>query len=56
MKLALLIRKNEGKLEKAIFLDFKKSSFDNYTNELALLYLDIKRLAISWGDGRVQKE
>ncbi|NSW44312.1 MAG: aldehyde dehydrogenase [Bacteroidales bacterium] len=36
------LRKNEHILEQAIYADFKKSKFDTFTNELALLYLDIR--------------
>lgn len=41
-KLERILKDNEDLLNEAIYADFKKSSFDNYTNELALLYLDIK--------------
>jgi len=37
-----VIRANEAFLMKAIDDDFKKSQFDTFTNELALLYCDIK--------------
>jgi aldehyde dehydrogenase (NAD+) len=37
-----VIKNNESLLGKAIYQDFKKSKFDTFTNELALLYLDIK--------------
>ncbi|VXC27279.1 4,4'-diaponeurosporen-aldehyde dehydrogenase [Flavobacterium sp. 9AF] len=40
-KLKQILIKNELLLEEAIYKDFKKSSFDNYTNELGLLYKDI---------------
>lgn len=40
-KLKSIIQENESLLNKAIYLDFKKSSFDNYTNELSLIYKDI---------------
>ncbi len=36
------IKKNEQKLIDAIYLDFKKSEFDTYTTELALVYTDIR--------------
>ncbi len=36
-----LIRDNEAMLNEAIYKDFGKSEFDNYSNELALLYQDI---------------
>ena len=41
-KLERLLIENEDLLNQAIYADFKKSSFDNFTNELALLYHDIK--------------
>jgi len=41
-KLYSVIKDNEKYLNKAIKDDFKKSEFDTYTNELALLYSDIK--------------
>jgi aldehyde dehydrogenase (NAD+) len=40
-KLKTLLQENEARLEKAIYEDFSKSAFDNYSNELALLYLEI---------------
>ena len=40
-KLKEVLQKNEATLDNAIYNDFKKSSFDNYTNELSLLYNDI---------------
>lgn len=40
-KLYDLLKAHEHMLHKAIFDDFRKSSFDNYTNELALVYHDI---------------
>jgi len=40
--LSQALKSYESKLEKAIYDDFKKSKFDTFTNELALLYLDIK--------------
>ena len=40
-KFMQLLKENESLLEQAIYSDFKKSAFDNYTNELALLYCDI---------------
>ena len=36
------LQKNESLLHEAIYNDFKKSEFDNYTTELSLLYKDIK--------------
>ncbi len=36
------LKKNEPLLHAAIYKDFKKSEFDNYTTELSLLYKDIK--------------
>lgn len=41
-KLGSVIRQNENFLMDEIYRDFKKSEFDTYTNELALVYLDIK--------------
>lgn len=40
-KLKTLLKQNEKLLDEAIYKDFKKSSFDNYTNELSLLYKDV---------------
>ena len=40
-KLKSLLQKNEKALDNAIYNDFKKSTFDNCTNELSLLYHDI---------------
>ena len=40
-KLKRLLKENEAILNDAIYKDFKKSAFDNYTNELALLHSDI---------------
>lgn len=40
-KLKSLLRSHEEEMMKAIDLDFKKGSFDTFTNELALVYLDI---------------
>ena len=37
------LKKNEELLYEAIYKDFKKSEFDCYTTELALLYKDIKQ-------------
>ena len=37
-----ILKSNEEMLYKAIYDDFKKSEFDTYTNELLLLYIDIK--------------
>lgn len=36
-----VLKSNETKMNDAIYADFKKSRFDTFTNELALLYLDI---------------
>lgn len=41
-KLESLIRENEDLLHEAIYKDFKKSVFENYTTEISLLYHDIK--------------
>jgi aldehyde dehydrogenase (NAD+) len=40
-RLKEVLKSNEPKMNEAIYADFKKSSFDTFTNELALLYLDI---------------
>jgi aldehyde dehydrogenase (NAD+) len=40
-KLKKVLQENEERMEKAIFEDFSKSAFDNYSTELALLYLEI---------------
>jgi aldehyde dehydrogenase (NAD+) len=40
-RLKVVLKSNEAKMNDAIYADFKKSSFDTFTNELALLYLDI---------------
>lgn len=40
-QLKKVIKDNEDRLSEAIYTDFKKSKFDTFTNELALLYLDI---------------
>ena len=40
-KLRKLLTDNESLLNQAIYADFKKSAFDTFTNELALLYNDI---------------
>ena len=40
-KLKHLLQSNEAKMEQAIFADFSKSAFDNYSTELALLYAEI---------------
>ena len=41
-KLEALLKLNENLLYQAIYEDFKKSKFDTYVTELALLYQDIK--------------
>ena len=41
-KLEKLLKSNENLLNEAIYKDFKKSTFDTYTTELALIYHDIK--------------
>ncbi|MCM4168821.1 aldehyde dehydrogenase [Arenibacter sp. H213] len=41
-KLESLLRENEDFLHEAIYKDFKKSAFENYTTEISLLYHDIK--------------
>src|SRR5690554_2387652 len=40
-QLKTALKSNEEKMYKAIYNDFKKSNFDAFTNELALVYLDI---------------
>lgn len=40
-KIKGLLQKNEQKLYDAIYTDFKKSEFETYTSELALVYHDI---------------
>jgi len=40
-KLKRVILDNETNLHNAIFADFKKSPFDNYSSELAILYIEI---------------
>lgn len=42
-KLEFLLKSNEDALNEAIYADFKKSAFENYVTELALLYHDIKQ-------------
>ena len=41
-KLGTLLKSNEDLLYQAIYKDFKKSKFDTYVTELALLYQDLK--------------
>lgn len=40
-KLKKLLKENEQRMEEAIYADFSKSAFDNYSTEIALLYLEI---------------
>lgn len=40
-KLLEVLKSNEKLLDEAIYKDFKKSSFENYTTELSLIYHDI---------------
>lgn len=40
-KLKALLKTNESLLNQAIYDDFQRSAFDNYTNELGLLYREI---------------
>lgn len=45
------LKQNEQLLHDAIYKDFKKSEFDNYTTELALLYRDIqeaRKMIFKW--------
>lgn len=41
-KLESVLKQHEKEMNEAIYADFKKSSFDTFSNELALVYLDIK--------------
>lgn len=41
-KLFQLLKDNEAELDKAIYADFKKSSFENYATELSMLYSELK--------------
>ncbi|MFS4416453.1 aldehyde dehydrogenase family protein [Maribacter sp. 2307ULW6-5] len=41
-KLERILKENDALLNEAIYADFKKSSFDTYTNELSILYHDIR--------------
>ena len=41
-KLESVLLANEKLLHQAIYKDFKKSAFENYTTEISLLYHDIK--------------
>lgn len=40
-KLKKILQENEQRMEEAIYADFSKSAFDNYSTEIALLYLEI---------------
>jgi len=40
-KFSLVLKTNESLLDKAIYKDFKKSSFENYLTELSLVYHEI---------------
>ena len=40
-KLKRVLKENEHLLDEAIYSDFKKSSFENFTTELSLVYHDI---------------
>ena len=40
-KLLNILKTNESLMDEAIYKDFKKSSFENYTTELSLIYHDI---------------
>ncbi|SHI45527.1 aldehyde dehydrogenase (NAD+) [Arenibacter nanhaiticus] len=42
-KMQSLLKANEEVLHRAIYADFKKSAFENYTAELSLLYHDIQQ-------------
>lgn len=41
IRLKSVIKDNEDQLNRAIYADFKKSSFENYMSELSLVYSDI---------------
>ena len=41
-KLEKILKSNEQLMYDAIYQDFKKSEFDTFTTELALIYSDIK--------------
>jgi aldehyde dehydrogenase (NAD+) len=41
-KLLHLLKSNEEALNEAIYKDFKKSAFDNYSTELGIIYAEIK--------------
>ncbi|NOR86218.1 MAG: aldehyde dehydrogenase family protein [Bacteroidales bacterium] len=41
-KLLQLLKDNEAELDKAIYADFKKSSFENYATELSMIYSELK--------------
>ena len=42
-KLLDLLKSNEALMDEAIYKDFRKSSFENYTTELSLIYHDINQ-------------
>ncbi|MFT4660407.1 MAG: aldehyde dehydrogenase (NAD+) [Patiriisocius sp.] len=42
-KLSRLLKEYESALDDAIYSDFKKSSFDNYTTELGIIHQDISK-------------
>lgn len=54
-KLEKLLRENEELLHEAIYKDFKKSSFENYTTEISLLYHDIKEAVKNVGEWASKK-
>ncbi len=41
-KLYAILKSNEQLLDEAIYADFRKSSFENYTTELSIIYHEIK--------------
>ena len=41
LNLKKILKENEAELNKAIFLDFKKSEYDNYLTELSIIYDEI---------------
>ena len=42
IKLQKILKSNEERLYQAIYIDFRKSKFDTYANELSIIYAEIK--------------
>ena len=42
IKLQKILKSNEERLYQAIYIDFRKSKFDTYVNELSIIYAEIK--------------